>query len=181
MAQIVLKEVGTALPAAGDYTLDAVSRLPTLSAHVRDALIATVDLADAKESKLIRSRHLIHGALSVSQCGLIKALIDQGVNPENIQLDDEPSPPPASSRPTQAGIKSDEPVGQDLLDIKYEVEALCTVLASKDVKPPISLGLFGEWGSGKSFFMKKMEERFKKLAEIGRKGDSAYCANIVQL
>ena len=60
-----------------------------------------------------------------------------------------------------AGFKSDEADGEDQLGIEKEVEALCIVLAAKDIEPPISLGLFGDWGSGKSFFMKKMEDWFK--------------------
>jgi len=55
------------------------------------------------------------------------------------------------------------------------------VLAAKDVKPPISLGLFGDWGSGKSFFMRKMEARFNELKVVASNGDSAFCSNIVQL
>jgi hypothetical protein len=132
--------------------------------------------ADANFSAKIRTRHLIRGALRVRECSLIKALRNEGVDPEKIPLYDEH---PVPRRLTQAGIRSDGTEGDDLLDIEIEVEALCTVLASKDVKPPISLGLFGEWGSGKSFFMKKMEQRFKKLAAVGP--DSAYCTNIVQL
>ncbi len=182
LAELVVTEVGTVLPLASGYTpIFMTDELPPLSEHVEQALIAAAALAEANGSQSIRSRHLIRGALSVDDCTVIKAILRHGVEPGRIQLDDEPRPQPAPRRPTQAGIKSDDPEGEDLLDIKCEVEALCTVLASKDVKPPISLGLFGDWGSGKSFFMKKMEERFKKLAETARKEDSAYCANIVQL
>ncbi|MDQ2935941.1 MAG: P-loop NTPase fold protein [Acidobacteriota bacterium] len=180
LAQIAAEEVGIVLPTKGTYTPASVTELPPLSTHVYQALVSAAELADAKKSKLIRSRHLIRGALSVSVCSLINALLSQGVDPEKILLDD-PLKQPTPRRPTQAGIKSDDPEGEDLLDIKAEVEALCTVLASKDVKPPISLGLFGEWGSGKSFFMKKMETRFNELKQVAQKGDSAYCANIVQL
>ena len=34
--------------------------------------------------------------------------------------------------------------------------SLAMVLAHRDVDPPISVGLFGDWGSGKSFFMAEM-------------------------
>jgi F0F1-type ATP synthase membrane subunit b/b' len=179
LAEIVRAEVGTPLLAEGDYEPRYITdEPPALSAHVQQAFVAAAALAETTE-KVIRSRHLLRAALSV-KCGLIGALVRQGVDPEKMLLD-SPVSAAAPRRATQAGIKSDDPSGADLLDIKNEVEALCTVLASKDVKPPISLGLFGEWGSGKSFFMKKMEDRFRLLAEIGRKGDSAYCGNIVQL
>ncbi|MDQ1708527.1 MAG: hypothetical protein QOJ88_1738 [Pyrinomonadaceae bacterium] len=184
LTEIVQTVVETRLPPAGSYEPLLTQELPPLSKHVRAALIAAAALAN-EHGFAIRTRHLIRGALSISECSLIKALLAAGVDAGRIASLDEPAAeqpePRATRRPTQAGIRSDEPEGEDLLDIKAEVEALCTVLASRDVKPPISLGLFGEWGSGKSFFMKKMEARFNELKEVGRQPGSSYCANIVQL
>jgi len=82
-----------------------------------------------------------------------------------------------------SGFVSDDLSGQDLLDIKKEVDELCSVLAAKDVEPPLALGLFGDWGSGKSFFMRMMQDRIEKLKEAAQqtKGETAYCKNIVQL
>jgi hypothetical protein len=91
-----------------------------------------------------------------------------------------------SGQPTQleiAGFRSDEASGKDLLGITTEVKRLCSVLAAKDVKPPVSIGLFGEWGSGKTFFMRQMEKEFNDIKAQARqvKGETAYCSNIVQL
>ena len=82
-----------------------------------------------------------------------------------------------------AGYQSDQPEGQDLLDIANEVEALASVLAAKEVFPPLSLGLFGDWGTGKSFFMRQLENRIRVLQEDAQaaKGDSAFCEDIVQI
>lgn len=82
-----------------------------------------------------------------------------------------------------AGYQSDEPEGQDLLDITREVEALATVLAAKEASPPLSLGLFGDWGTGKSFFMRRLERRIRILQDDAQaaKGDSAFCESIVQI
>jgi hypothetical protein len=57
------------------------------------------------------------------------------------------------------GYQSDEAGGPDQLGVQGEVNALCEVLIDPDVKPPLAVGLFGEWGTGKSFFMEKMRER----------------------
>ena len=41
------------------------------------------------------------------------------------------------------------------------------LLAAKDVNPPIALGLFGNWGSGKTFFMGLMRHRIADLVKTG--------------
>src|SRR5262249_11060082 len=74
------------------------------------------------------------------------------------------------------------PRGVDLLEVEDEVSAICAVIADKNTEPPLSIGLFGDWGTGKSFFMNLMEERIKKLAKVARENPtSSYCPNIVQL
>ena len=45
--------------------------------------------------------------------------------------------------------------------IEQEVANIAYVLTSKRVKPPLSLGLFGDWGSGKSFFMAKLKKQIE--------------------
>lgn len=42
---------------------------------------------------------------------------------------------------------------------------LCSVVAARNVDPPLSIGLFGAWGTGKSFFMEKMRGRIAWLEE----------------
>lgn len=51
----------------------------------------------------------------------------------------------------------------DKLDIMDDVRAMAMVIAYEKVKPPISIGLFGNWGSGKSFFMLKLEREINEL------------------
>jgi N-acetyl-anhydromuramyl-L-alanine amidase AmpD len=74
----------------------------------------------------------------------------------------------------------------DRLDIVPEVRALCHVLMSETSKPPISVGLFGDWGTGKSFFMELMHDYIRTLAGKSRgavaKGEkSAFCTDVVQI
>lgn len=45
---------------------------------------------------------------------------------------------------------------EDQLDFTYDIQSLATVIALKNVNPPLAIGLFGNWGSGKSFFMEKL-------------------------
>jgi hypothetical protein len=83
----------------------------------------------------------------------------------------------------RAGYRSDTLESEDRLDITPDVEAVCSVLAARDVKPPLALGLFGNWGTGKSFFMARMSEEIESLATLERDnpGRTPYCSNILQI
>ena len=73
-----------------------------------------------------------------------------------------------------------EPV--DRLGIEPEVEALCWVIAARDTVPPLSVGLFGDWGSGKTTFMALMQARIRDLAEQSRtRPESPWCGNVMQI
>lgn len=70
----------------------------------------------------------------------------------------------------------------DDLDIRTDVDMIAKLIASRDVHPPLSIGLFGEWGSGKSFLMRQVQLRIKDLADQsrGRKEDeTGYLSEIV--
>jgi hypothetical protein len=57
------------------------------------------------------------------------------------------------------GYTSDRAHNVDRLGISGEVNALSDVIVDRDVAPPLAVGLFGRWGSGKSFFMDMMRSR----------------------
>jgi hypothetical protein len=77
-------------------------------------------------------------------------------------------------RPTEplASFWTDNPnaSAEDYLDIGKEVKAFAYLAAGKTIDPPLSIGIFGEWGSGKTFFMERMYECVEKITEK----DSAY-------
>lgn len=54
-------------------------------------------------------------------------------------------------------------LSHDLVDIRAEVDAFAYLLASRGLKPPLAVGLFGDWGSGKSFFMDSVKTRIEQL------------------
>jgi hypothetical protein len=54
------------------------------------------------------------------------------------------------------------------LEIDADVDALAALVAARTVTPPLSLGLFGDWGSGKSFFMRRLRGRVAQLAADAR-------------
>ncbi|HEX8225812.1 MAG TPA: P-loop NTPase fold protein [Allosphingosinicella sp.] len=69
--------------------------------------------------------------------------------------------------------------GTDLIGISAEVNAFANLALSKKVSPPLSIGVFGEWGAGKSFFMESVHRAVRALAEEG--GDEELHGDVVQI
>jgi hypothetical protein len=71
----------------------------------------------------------------------------------------------------------------DKLGVRDEAFAFARVAAARQVDPPLAFGIFGDWGSGKSFFMRLMQEQVEKLAK--KMADEAktdlFHENIVQI
>ncbi|WIV54172.1 P-loop NTPase fold protein [Amycolatopsis nalaikhensis] len=75
------------------------------------------------------------------------------------------------------GYRNDGTRGADQLDVQGYVNALCEVVTDPAVTPPLSIGLFGKWGTGKSFFMEKMRERIAE--RVPESGDDEF--SVVQI
>jgi hypothetical protein len=101
---------------------------------------------------------------------------------------DAPTHKPRESalQPSVPGFTADEWDGNDLLGITRDVNALASLVAAYAVEPPLSIGLFGDWGSGKSHFMRQMRKQVEKLSELARasnklQNELGYYKNIVQI
>jgi hypothetical protein len=81
------------------------------------------------------------------------------------------------------GLHSDEPSVKDLLGIAGEVETLAALVAASSTEAPLAIGLLGDWGSGKSSFMRQMEQQVDELAELSANnlGQSVFVANVAQV
>lgn len=67
------------------------------------------------------------------------------------------------------GYSSDQiNAGQDLIGIATEADAFAYLIASRDLKPPLAVGLFGNWGSGKSFLMRAVQNRIGEFGNLVR-------------
>jgi hypothetical protein len=87
-----------------------------------------------------------------------------------------------SEPPSLAGFRSDQPSEVDYIGFEPDVDALCSVLIAHQVKPPISVGLFGEWGTGKSTFMRLMRDRIRALqGDWSGRDDSPFCKGVKQI
>lgn len=90
-----------------------------------------------------------------------------------------------------AGFSADDVRGDDLrkrdhLGIERDVVALATLIAARTVVPPLSIGLFGDWGSGKTFFMRCLRQEVKELSRRARESgrmqkDEPFYKRVVQI
>jgi hypothetical protein len=94
-----------------------------------------------------------------------------------INLTDVPPPPPkriAFLPPfrTEGNFQATK----DQLGFTNDIEAIASVISQKNVNPPLAIGLFGNWGSGKSFFMQKLADQI----DVNRKkGNEKYIKHVV--
>ncbi len=171
--------------------IPTLESLPELSAHAAAALLAAAALAKRQGTRQIHSRQLTYGALSIEACSVIDALGRHGVRNEVPPAVDEgnaadiPSLPPSQpldvTHSRLAGFSADTTLAKDSLAVGREALTLAMLVAHHGVKPPISVGLFGDWGSGKSFFMRQMRDWIERLSRESSDRNGAYCRRIIQL
>lgn len=91
--------------------------------------------------------------------------------------EEAPEPPglaPAEISNWLAKYSADTGTGEDKLEISRDVQAMAAVIASDGIEPPLSIGVFGKWGSGKTFFMEKLDEAIQKRAHaVSQEQESA--------
>jgi hypothetical protein len=79
---LIMRTVGTELPR--DYRPVELGKLPAMSKHVKQALAVAANLFAPLGGVQVRSKQLLHGALSVEDCRFVQALIESGVRRELI-------------------------------------------------------------------------------------------------
>jgi hypothetical protein len=71
---------------------------------------------------------------------------------------------------TMASFSNDAPDPRaDLIGVGPEADAFAYLIVSRTLVPPLAIGLFGHWGSGKSFLMTKIQHRVDQLTELARR------------
>jgi KAP family P-loop domain len=87
--------------------------------------------------------------------------------------------------PTIASFQPDAAErGDDRLEVSRYAGAFAIVMAAERVNPPLSIGIFGDWGSGESFFMRLMSKETDKISKIGdtdAEGRRLFCQRVVPI
>ena len=66
------------------------------------------------------------------------------------------------------GYRSDDPGDPDRLNRDAEAAALAEMITAQSVSPPLAIGLFGDWGEGKTHFLRRIADHVDKLASVAR-------------
>lgn len=99
----------------------------------------------------------------------------------------EPAPPAPNTsdedaveeESIQRASVSDQPSARDTLGFGPYVKALATFLTNEKTRPPLTLSVEGEWGSGKSSFMLQLAEELHRATH--RRARLALCRRMSEL
>lgn len=92
-------------------------------------------------------------------------------------------PASRAARAYLAEVVSDLESGEDRLGITNDVHTVAAVVAALSTTPPLSVALLGDWGIGKSSFMRQVRDRVDELAAQSARGFGrrAFAANVRQV
>ncbi|KAA0594537.1 flagellar motility protein MotE (MotC chaperone) [Azospirillum lipoferum] len=99
-----------------------------------------------------------------------------------VGFEDARPQPVSANQPHFTNDAVDSKNARDCLGIEMEAETFARLLASRKVTLPLAIGLFGNWGSGKSFFMKLIRQRMENIAREEKESlTEAYCTNVAHI
>lgn len=150
--------------------------------HVRHLVAALLARRDGTADEILRKADRTRAQLVRSLIGSLSASVPE--SDEEMALWLPLLADSAVGLPRLASVDNDEAHGDDLLGVERDARAFAGVLASRDLVPPLSVGLFGDWGSGKSFFMRLLRGHIETLAAASREAGQAstrFCDQIRQI
>ncbi|HEV2879072.1 MAG TPA: P-loop NTPase fold protein, partial [Candidatus Eremiobacteraceae bacterium] len=91
----------------------------------------------------------------------------------------------ARANPLVGRYTADDPyaTADDLLDIESEASAFARIVAARSIRPPLAIGIFGEWGSGKTYFMRRIQSQVEQLRLSSQAAETTglFYSDIVQI
>ena len=86
------------------------------------------------------------------------------IEPDQIPTDttDGEKPPPSF---LVASVTGEATAGPDYLGIDQDARAVAGLIASRGLEPPLALAVYGPWGSGKTFFMRRIQRHVEVLSD----------------
>jgi hypothetical protein len=165
-----------------------------LSPRVTEALAAARAIAEATVARTrIDARHLIAALIAPADPGLAAALRrvwrrDWAISPDSLQAPIlaaiERNPESGENLAAwrrllgvpsiaPAAFAADAPAaGDDALGRRADARRLAELACLADNAPPLAIGLFGDWGSGKSTFMAMMQGEVARIG-VAWRGEAA--------
>ncbi|MFI5713177.1 P-loop NTPase fold protein [Kribbella sp. NPDC051620] len=83
--------------------------------------------------------------------------------------------------PRVPNYRSDTGGAVDLLGRRDDAAALADVITARSAQPPLAVGLFGQWGDGKSMFLEMLQEQVSERARTAGVNDPIAHGNIRQV
>ncbi|MET0863064.1 MAG: P-loop NTPase fold protein, partial [Nakamurella sp.] len=178
LVEIAQQKSGLTFPATAAVPLTA---MPALSTHVIDALTWAQRIAGNPDQ--LTAADILAGALR-TDCDFIALLLREGVGANSSSNNGEPEQLSVRAEPSADTIPDRDVALHDRLNLGREVDMLASVMLASNTPLPLAIGLFGDWGSGKSFFMRMLDERIHQLARSEsevRDDQPVFCRHIRQV
>lgn len=83
-----------------------------------------------------------------------------------------------SAQPFTFSNDADPDTTANMLDSENDIEVLAALISYKEISPPLAIGLFGDWGTGKSYFMHHLAKRIEGYAGSQ---DDAFCERVIKI
>lgn len=83
-----------------------------------------------------------------------------------------------------AALGADDPWAAGVVDrsgATREAEAFAAMICWRQFRPPMAVAVLGDWGAGKSFFMRLTHAAIERQSARARDGDPAFLGNVVQI
>ena len=160
-----------------------VRELP-LSPNMKTTLEIAERFASERNGQVIRARHLLYALLqnkeAVAHEWLKECLQDSPISVPSASgsledLDESLGVTAATFSPFRPQPAVHDGVAEeDLLDFDRPARALAQMLLQPTTQPPVVVGVYGEWGSGKSTFMNEVRKWLESRPPVGDENQSLF-------